>query len=307
MSTFPDASRGGAAAAGDGPGRLNWRVLLDGGLPGATNMARDHALALGVRPGEGTVRFYRWATATLSFGRNEPVTAGYRDLLRRHPEMEAVRRPTGGRAVIHDRELTYCVVLPARAFGGLRLAYRRINQGLLRGLRRLGVDAGGAAGSTAAPDAGPCFLEPAEGEVVVRGRKLVGSAQARIGGAILQHGSLLLVADQSALFAKADAHGAAGNGAEPGRDRGIASAPAPTGNRRGSGTTVAANRTGPPITLAEILGEVPPWEDMVDAFRRGFAEEFGGLWAPGEMTREEMAMVARLERKYGSGEWTWRR
>jgi len=255
-------------------------------------MARDHALALGARPCEGTVRFYRWAAATLSFGRNEPVTVGYRDLLRRHPEMEAVRRPTGGRAVIHDREFTYCVVLPARAFGGLRLAYRRINRGLLRGLRRLGVDAGGAAGRAAAPDAGPCFLEPAEGEVVVRGRKLVGSAQARIGGAILQHGSLLLVADQSALFTEAGAQGPGGNGA---------------GHRRGAGATVAVAGTGPPITLAEILGEVPPWEDMVDAFRRGFAGEFGGLWAAGEMTREESAMATRLETKYGSGEWTWRR
>lgn len=292
MFTFPDASRGGASAASNGPGRLNWRVLLDGGLPGAANMARDHALALNARPGEGTVRFYRWAAATLSFGRNEPVTVGYRDLLRRHPEMEAVRRPTGGRAVIHDREFTYSVVLPARAFGGLRLAYRKINQGLLRGLRRLGVDAGGAAGRPAAPDAGPCFLEPAEEEVVVRGRKLVGSAQARIGGAILQHGSLLLVADQSALYTETGAQEPGGNGAR---------------HRRGTGTTVAAAATGPPITLAEILGEVPPWGDMVDAFRCGFAEEFGGLWAPGEMTREEMAMATRLETKYGSRQWTWRR
>lgn len=307
MSTFPDASRGRQSTAANEPGCLNWRVLLDGGLPGTTNMARDHALALHARPGEGTVRFYRWATATLSFGCNEPVTVGYRDLLRRHPEMEAVRRPTGGRAVIHDREFTYCVVLPVRAFGGLRLAYRKINQGLLRGLRRLGVDAGGATGRAVAPDSGPCFLEPAEGEVVVRGRKLVGSAQARIGGAILQHGSMLLVADQSALFARAGAHGDVGNGAGPGRDRGISSASTPTRNRRGAGTTAAPARTGPPITLAEILGEVPPWEDMVDALRWGFAEEFGGLWAPGKMTREELAMAKSLETKYGSGEWTWRR
>ncbi|MDE2980579.1 MAG: hypothetical protein OXU74_05210 [Gemmatimonadota bacterium] len=292
MSTFPEASRSGPSAASNGSGCLNWRVLLDGGHPGTTNMARDHALALHARPGEGTVRFYRWANATLSFGRNEPVTVGYRDLLRRHPEMEAVRRPTGGRAVIHDREFTYCVVLPARAFGGLRLAYRTINRGLLRGLRRLGVDAGGAAGKPAAPDAGPCFLEPAEGEVVVRGRKLVGSAQARIEGAILQHGSLLLVADQSALFTKIGAQGPGGNGAS---------------QRGGAGATVATAQAGPPITLAEILGEIPPWEDMVDAFQCGFAEEFGGRWAGGEMTREETAMAKRLETKYGSGEWTWRR
>lgn len=292
MSTFPDATRGRLSKGARGSGCLHWRVLVDRALPGTTNMARDHALALLARPGEATVRFYRWAAATLSFGRNEPVTVGYRQLLRRSPGMEAVRRPTGGRAVIHDRELTYCVVLPVRAFGGLRAAYHKINHGLLRGLRRLGVDAGGATGPAAAPDSGPCFLEPAEGEVVVRGRKLVGSAQARIGEAILQHGSMLLVADQSALFAGTGARGPGGNGADSGRGTGIAP------------VSVAVGHS---ITLAEVLGEVPPWEGMVDAFERGFAAEFGGSWASGEMTREEIAMAAKLETKYGSPQWTWRR
>ncbi len=238
-------------------------------------MARDHALAALVRPGRGTVRFYRWETATLSFGRNEPVTVGYRKLLRHSPRMGVVRRPTGGRAVIHDREFTYSVVLPARAFGGLRLTYRRINQGLVRGLRRLGVDARGAAGRPVGPDAGPCFLEAAEGEVVVRGRKLVGSALARIGDAILQHGSLLLVADQSPLKAGAGA---------------------------------AASEAGArPITLAEVLGDVPPWGRLVDVMGRGLAEEFGGNWACGEMTPGETAMAEKLETRYGSRQWTWRR
>lgn len=233
-------------------------------------MARDHALAALARPGRGTVRFYRWETATLSFGRNEPVTVGYRKLLRNSRRMGVVRRPTGGRAVIHDREFTYSVVLPAHALGGLRLTYRRINQGLVRGLRHLGVDAGGAAGRPVAPDAGPCFLAAAEGEVVVRGRKLVGSALARIGDTILQHGSLLLVADQSALNA------GAGAGARP-------------------------------ITLAEVLGEIPAWGRLVDAMERGLAEEFGGNWARGEVTPEETAMAEKLETRYGSREWTWRR
>ena len=253
---------------------------MDEALPGTTNMARDHALAVLAPPGRGTVRFYRWEAATLSFGRNEPVTVGYRKLLRHRPRMGVVRRPTGGRAVIHDREFTYSVVLPAHAFGGLRLTYRRINQGLVRGLRRLGVDAGGAAGRPVAPDAGPCFFEAAEGEVVVRERKLVGSALARMGDAILQHGSLLLVTDQSALNAGAGAAMAAG----------------PTAGA-GAG----------PVTLAEVLGDVPPWELLVDAMSRGFAEEFGGSWARGEMTPEETAMAEKLETRYGSRRWTWRR
>ena len=265
---------------------LSWRIVSDGALSGAANMARDHALAQALRPGTGAVRFYRWLPATLSLGRNEPVTAGYRDFLRLHPEVGVVRRPTGGRAVIHDRELTYAVVLPARAFGGPRQAYRKVNGGLVEGLRLLGVEAVAAVGTALPPDAGPCFLEPAEGEVVVRGRKLVGSAQVRIGGAVLQHGSVLLVADQSPLLEGVRGDGAAaGNGSR--------------GNHRDAPASA--------ITLTEVLGEAPDWERLVAAFGRGFARALGGDWAPGGLTEEERRLASELEDRYGSAEWTWRR
>ena len=258
---------------------------MDEPLSGPANMARDHALATLAHPGTGTLRFYRWHPATLSFGRNEPVTVGYRELLRRHPEMGVVRRPTGGRAVIHDREMTYSVVVPARAFGGLRPAYRKINEGLVEGLRRLGVDATWATGRALSPESGPCFLEPAEGEVVVGGRKLVGSAQARVEGTILQHGSLLLVANQEALFAH--------------------------GQREGCGVSGRGERAvkGPrrPVTLAEVLGEVPPWGRLVAALAAGFEDVFGGRWNRGAMTGGESALAAQLEKRYGSREWIWRR
>ena len=263
---------------------LAWRVLVDEPLPGPANMARDHALAELARPGTGTLRLYRWSPATLSFGRNEPVTVGYRELLRRHPEFGAVRRPTGGRAVIHDRELTYAAVLPMGACGGLRAAYRRINEALVAGLRGLGVGAGHARGRALPPESGPCFMEAADGEVVVGGRKLVGSAQARIGGSILQHGSLLLVADQRALFTdvpgKTDLNGGHG-GMNRGRFR--------------------------PTTLAGVLGEVPAWDRLAAALCGGFEAVFAGSWSHGEMSRREATLAAKLEMRYGSREWTWRR
>ena len=281
---YPERGRDRAPSP-NGSGSLMWRVIVDEALSGSANMARDHALAACVRPGLGTVRFYRWAPATLSFGRNEPVTVGYRELLRRHPVMGVVRRPTGGRAVIHDRELTYSIVAPVRTFGGMRLAYRRINEGLMDGLRRLGVEATGATGRSLSPDAGPCFLEPAEGEVVVAGRKLVGSAQARIGGALLQHGSLLLIADQEALFAGANGERRGANG------------------RGGSSVPPRAR----PVTLAEVLGEIPPWERLVEAFNAGFSSAFGGKWVRSAMTEREVPLAAELEKRYGSQGWTWRR
>lgn len=283
MCSLPDRGRAPAPSL-PGADPLSWRVLVDEPLPGAANMARDHALATLARPGAGTLRLYRWSPATLSFGRNEPVTTGYRELLRRDPVMGVVRRPTGGRAVLHDREATYSVVLPVRALGGLRPVYRKINEGLVEGLRRLGVDAARATGRARNPGAGPCFLEPAEGEVVVEGRKLAGSAQARIGGAILQHGSLLLVANQEALFA-----GQPGERSVSGRGGSVAEMPRS------------------PITLGEVLGEVPPWEHLVTALAAGFEHVFGGWWNRGSMTVGESALAAKLEMRYGSLDWTWRR
>ncbi len=286
MCSLPDRGRGPSApAAVCAP--LFWRVLVDEPLPGAANMARDHALATLARPGTGTLRFYRWNPATLSFGRNEPVTARYRELLGRHPRMGVVRRPTGGRAVLHDREMTYSVVLPVRAAGGLRQAYLRINEGLVVGLRRLGVDAARAAGRARTPDSGPCFREPAEGEVVVEGRKLVGSAQARMGGVILQHGSLLLVANQEALVAATSRE-----------------------QRGGAWNGHGGNEARPPrrpVTLAELLGDVPPWKRLVSSIADGFEDVLGGRWNRGSMTGGESALAAKLQKRYGSREWTWRR
>ena len=246
---------------------LSWRIVSDGARSGAANMARDHAIAEALRPGTGTVRFYGWSPATLSLGRNEPVGDAYRDFLRLHPEFGVVRRPTGGRAVIHDRELTYAVAVAARAFGGPRQAYCAVNDGLVRGLRRLGVDAVAAGGAALPPDAGPCFMAPAEGEVVVRGRKLVGSAQVRIGASVLQHGSVLLVADQAQL---------------PGASGGA-------------------------VTLAELLGETPAWERLVDAFSHGLARSLGGRWSHGVFTDRERSLAKEFQGRYGSAKWTWRR
>lgn len=266
----------------EGP-RLAWRILVDEARPGPVNMARDHALASAPVAGSGTLRFYRWEPAALSFGRNEPVTVSYRRLLQERPELDAVRRPTGGRAVIHDGEMTYSVVVPLRALGGLRDAYRRINEGLMDGLRLLGVDArcaespANSGAGSAGPGAGPCFLEPAGSEILVGGRKLAGSAQVRIGDAILQHGSILVAADQGALLGR---------------------------NGQGNGTTGRRDRF---VTLADVLGERPSWTRMVDAFAQGFESRLGGMWTRGSWSAPELALAARLEDRYRSPEWTWRR
>ncbi|MCE2398726.1 MAG: lipoate--protein ligase family protein [Gemmatimonadetes bacterium] len=257
-------------------GRLSWRILVDGPLPGAANMARDHALAELAGHGEAVLRLYRWSPATLSLGRNEPLGEIHRRLLASRLDVGVVRRPTGGRAVLHDRELTYGVAAPVGAFGGLRAAYRAINRAVVEGLGRLGVAAELAGPGALPPGAGVCFADSAEGEVVAGGRKLVGSAQRRIGDAFLQHGSLLLDDDQGALLASA--------GEDPQGEAGA-----------------------DPATLADLLGAVPPWPVLTTALADGFAAALGGSWRRAAMTPAEVALSDRLLASYDSREWTRRR
>ncbi|HWZ58818.1 MAG TPA: biotin/lipoate A/B protein ligase family protein [Gemmatimonadaceae bacterium] len=173
-----------------------WRLLYTEPLDGIDNMALDHALlARAARTGECVLRVYSWASPTVSFGRHQR-TAGIYD----HLHLPAVRRPTGGRAVLHAREATYSVTAPVTR--PLRTAYHRINYLLLDALRHLGVAATLAPPTPAPPpDGAPCFDTATEGEIVVAGRKLAGSAQWRDRGALLQHGSILIDDDQALLGA----------------------------------------------------------------------------------------------------------
>ncbi|HLM68541.1 MAG TPA: hypothetical protein VK358_13475, partial [Longimicrobium sp.] len=100
-----------------------WRLLDTPPAPGAWNMAVDEALAQSVRAGEPPVlRVYRWSPPCLSLGRNQPSGGYDRDEIRRRG-LDVVRRPTGGRAVLHHRELTYSVAAAEGVLGGPRQAY----------------------------------------------------------------------------------------------------------------------------------------------------------------------------------------
>ena len=179
-----------------------WRLLIAAPRSGAENMARDTALqARAARTGETVFSIYSWSRPTLSFGRNQPAIGLY-DLGKvRSAGLDVVRRPTGGRAILHHREVTYSVTAPLEDAAPLRETYSRINRILQSGLSRLGVTVVPATSSerAAVPSVRPCFETPAEGELVAQGGKLVGSAQYRDGGALLQHGSILVNDDQSSL------------------------------------------------------------------------------------------------------------
>lgn len=253
---------------------LSWRVLSDPALPGFKNMARDHALAEELEAGQAVLRLYGWDRPTVSLGRNEPGKRLYDIDRAREAGIPFVRRPTGGRAVLHSDELTYAVVAPLRALGGLRQVYERVNKGLMMGLRALGADVelASSSGTASKPDAGPCFREPAIGEVTAGGRKLIGSAQVRMGDGFLQHGSLLLGGDQGALE-----------------------------RLRRDGQVVEC-----PATLSGLLGRSPEWDDVTAAIRAGLEEALGGRWTDGVMRGRESDTQTRLEVIYASDGWTWR-
>src|SRR5690349_7174296 len=186
------------------PRRSNrrWRFLVAPPRSGAENMARDVALQTrAAQTGETVFSIYSWSRPTLSLGRNQPAIGLY-NLEKIHADgIDIVRRPTGGRAILHNREVTYSVTAPIRG-DSLQETYARINGILQLGLSSLGVLVEAAAGSTraAVPSIRPCFETPARGELVAEGAKLVGSAQWREDGALLQHGSILVDDDQSALL-----------------------------------------------------------------------------------------------------------
>lgn len=178
----------------------HWKIWSDGDADGVTNMATDMALLESVRTGVGVWRWYGWEHPTVSFGRNESVRTRFSAERLAAAGLRAVRRPTGGRALLHAREVTYsvtCALAPALSW---RVAYAAINTQLLAGLRRLGVPAVLAPEAPAVrPDGPVCFEHPAAGEIIVDGRKLVGSAVWRQEDRYLQHGSLLLTDAQHRL------------------------------------------------------------------------------------------------------------
>jgi len=172
--------------------------------PGWRQMAIDRALVeRAANDGSCVYRLYRWEDDSVSFGANESARRTWdRERLERL-QLPCVRRPTGGRGVWHDAaDLTYAVTAPLGELGGLRLAYRLIHEQLARALRRLDLPVHLAPPSrrpTLAP--GACFDLAVGGEVVVGDRKTIGSAQALIRGALLQHGAIAL-ADRSQTLAR---------------------------------------------------------------------------------------------------------
>ncbi len=177
-----------------------WRLLNTGHLDGATNMAIDEAISRAVQANlvPPTLRFFGWNPACLSLGQAQPGADVDRDACRALG-VEVVRRPTGGRD-LHIDELTCSVIAPdteSHVTGTIVDSYRRLSEGLLNGLKLMGVPTQQADRPDGHDrDAGPvCFEVPSNYEIIFDGKKLIGSAQMRKAGVVLQHGTLPLHGD----------------------------------------------------------------------------------------------------------------
>ena len=251
---------------------MHWTLIVEPtGRPGSENMSIDYALLRAAQEGVAFLRLYCWAPACLSFGRNEPATRRYDIAEIERRGLDTVRRPTGGRAVWHDAELTYAVAAPDSTFGTLRETYNIIHTTIAAALRRLGVStelAGRPAADTGALSGGACFAAPAGGEIVADGKKLVGSAQVREENAFLQHGSVLLHDGQDLV-----AQVTAGEAVWP------------------TSTSVSA-----------VLGRAVEFDEVANAIVRETREFWSGSWQ-----EQGLPCTAAEHAKFAEKEWTWRR
>jgi lipoate-protein ligase A len=254
-------------------------------------MAVDEAILDQIREGNGssrpTLRLYAWEPACLSLGHAQPFADVARDRLEQRG-WEVVRRPTGGRAILHVDELTYSVIGPAEEpvlAGSILESYNRIAGALVAALGSLGLPVEVKEGKSD-ENGGPnpiCFEVPSSYEIIVHGKKLIGSAQARKKDGVLQHGSLPLTGDLSRICQALSFE------TETEREQ--------------AATRLLARAT----TVESVLGQAVGWETAARAFVEAFEAQLGLCFEQGELSDWEVKRAERLVReKYDHPSWTER-
>ncbi|MCU0521059.1 MAG: lipoate--protein ligase family protein [Anaerolineae bacterium] len=266
-----------------------WRLLLEPHpRPGALNMAIDEAVLRAVAAGNAppTLRLYGWLPPALTLGRGQPYVDADVVALQRDG-IDLVRRMTGGTAVLNRDELTYAAVVSddePRFSGIIAESYQGMSAVLLCALAHLGLTSAEAKGRdrsvkqrVSRPRTPVCFEIPSDYEITVGGRKLVGSSQMRVRGAILQHGSLPLVGDVGDISAYLSER------PDPARTRSLA------------------------MTLRDALGLAVSWKEAAAAVIEAVSEVLDLTLVESPLTSDERRhMEALLVEKYGNPAWTTR-
>jgi lipoate-protein ligase A len=261
-----------------------WRLIIDGALPAERNMAVDDAMfrlcsagRQGVYP---TLRFYQWKNPTLSFGSSQKFDRAVDEAYCKKAGYDIVRRPTGGRAVLHHIEATYSVVAPVgEEFGqSIQETYRLVSEGILQGLISIGIKAetegkDGAERSDSLTYL-PCFSSSTKYELAFEGKKIVGSAQRRSNNAFLQHGSILIDFNSEELLRSI---GAGEDAEDPGNYM---------------------------TSISRILGRDVGYREVVEHIAIGFEKAYGLKLTEQGLTDEEKDVAAFFEStKYNTDDW----
>ena len=272
-----------------------WNFINTGSKNPYYNMAMDEALLNFVSRGEidPVIRFYTWNPATLSIG--------YFQRLQKEIDIDKVkekgyglvRRQTGGRGVLHDKELTYSVIVPEshpNMPSTVTEAYKIISQGLLEGFKNLGFETYFAIPRSKEerdklkqPRSSVCFDAPSWYELVVEGRKIAGSAQTRQKGVILQHGSILQDIDIDDLFDMFKFK-----------------------NERLK-AKMKENFVQKAVAINDISNQHITLNEMENAFEAGFKKGLNIDFKPLELTKKQKEEVQELEEKYRSEAWMYRK
>ena len=273
-----------------------WRFIDSGDSSPFFNMALDEALLDWHSEGKipPTIRFYGWNPPTLSIGYFQKVEKEINMNAVKENNLGFVRRPTGGRGVLHDKELTYSVIVSEEHPDmphTVTEAYRVISEGILEGFKMLGLDAYFAIPRTAEeiqglkdPRSAVCFDAPSWYELVVEGRKVAGSAQTRQKGVILQHGSILLDLDEDLLF-------------------NLFNYPSERVKER-----MQKNFKNKAVAINAIRNHPVTMDEAKEAFKVGFEKGLNINLEPYELTEEERAYVEKLANvKYATDDWNYKR
>ncbi len=249
-------------------GSTSWEYAIErAARSGAENMATDTWLLQHTEPGVGRLRLYRWNPPCLSLGRNEPALRRYGREAVRTRGLPVVRRPTGGRAVWHESELTYAIAASADLFGTLADTYICIHQVLARALRDCGAAVELAVHRPVQPlGSGPCFAAPVGGEIIGADGKVVGSAQVREGSTFLQHGSVLL------------------------------------GNRQEVVSELIGDNAIRAVAANELVDRQIAFEELAEAIVANARDTWGGSW-----TERAFRTPKDLVEHFQDDDWTWRR
>ena len=272
-----------------------WIFINSGASSPAFNMALDEALLTWHSEGliPPVIRFYGWQPAALSIG--------YFQNVEKEIDMEAVnrlglgfvRRPTGGRGVLHEHELTYSIIV-SEDYPDMpetvTEAYRVLSEGLLEGFKNLGLDAYFSVPDTEEkradlkkPKSAVCFDAPSWYEMVVEGKKVAGSAQTRQKGVILQHGAILIDLDAEKLLSVFKFS------SEAAKERMRSKIPEKA------------------ISINSLREEPATAEECVRAFKSGFEQALSINLQPYSLTEQQLIDVKALaEKKYANAEWNFR-